>query len=296
LKTKQAERNKHTDFVTSVSWNASNELFSCSDDFKVMKWDINGEHQGTEVEIETPMTGISWQPATRGVSEVFAVSMTDGSFKLVNKTGRVEKQVAEAHVGAITAINWSHDGSTLATSGEDGQVKVWARSGMLRTVLVQQGRPIYSVSWSPGSNKILFSSEKTLSIKPMQAGKTVSWKAHEGCVLACDWNPSNSLIISGGEDCKYKIWDDFGRNLFTSQAYDYVITSISWSPNGQLFAVGAYNMLKLCDKTGWTYSITKPETGSVMNLAWTVDGTICAGAGGNGAVVFGYIVDKQLSW
>ena len=44
LKTKQAERNKHTDLVTSVSWNASNELFSCSDDFKVMKWDINGEH------------------------------------------------------------------------------------------------------------------------------------------------------------------------------------------------------------------------------------------------------------
>jgi intraflagellar transport protein 80 len=70
--------------------------------------------------MDVPMTGLGWQPATRGVSEVFAVSFTDGSFKLVSKTGRVEKHVTDAHTGAITSIKWSHDGSTLATSGEDG--------------------------------------------------------------------------------------------------------------------------------------------------------------------------------
>jgi intraflagellar transport protein 80 len=47
LKTKQADRNKHTDFVTAVSWNATNELFSCSDDHKIIKWDINGDYVDT---------------------------------------------------------------------------------------------------------------------------------------------------------------------------------------------------------------------------------------------------------
>ena len=38
-------------------------------------------------------------------------------------------------------------------------------------------------------------------------------------------------------------------------------------------------MLRLCDKTGWTYSFDKIDTGSLMKIVWSPDGTICAGAG-----------------
>jgi intraflagellar transport protein 80 len=31
------------------------------------------------------------------------------------------------------------------------------------------------------------------------------WKAHDGLILKVAWNPSNNLIISGGEDCRYKV-------------------------------------------------------------------------------------------
>ena len=31
------------------------------------------------------------------------------------------------------------------------------------------------------------------------------WKAHDGIILKVDWNSVNNLIISGGEDCKYKV-------------------------------------------------------------------------------------------
>ena len=70
--------------------------------------------------------------------------------------------------------------------------------------------------------------------------------------------------------------------LYSSNAYAYVINSIKWSPNGEYFAVGAFEMLKLCDKTGWTYSFNKTNVGSLMKLVWSSDSTICAGAGGNG--------------
>jgi len=32
------------------------------------------------------------------------------------------------------------------------------------------------------------------------------WKAHEQIILKCDWNTVNNLIISGGEDCRYKVY------------------------------------------------------------------------------------------
>ncbi|KAJ7333192.1 Intraflagellar transport protein 80 [Desmophyllum pertusum] len=141
------------------------------------------------------------------------------------------------------------DGSAMVTVGEDGQVKIWSRSGMLRSTLVQTGTPVYSVAWSPDSDHILHTSGKQLVIKPLQAAaKPVQWKGHDGVVLKVDWNPINNLIISGGEDCKYKVWDSYGRVLYSSMLHEYPITSISWVPDGELFAVGSFNTLRLCDK------------------------------------------------
>ena len=114
-----------------------------------------------------------------------------------------------------------------------------------------------------------------------------------------DWNPCNHLILSAGEDCKYKLWDNYGRLIYTSAPYDYVITSVAWSPNGEYFAAGAYGMLKLCDKSGfkiiyiltllyfkliyifikrWTHSFNKTNCGSLMKISWSSDGTMCSAA------------------
>jgi intraflagellar transport protein 80 len=136
-----------------------------------------------------------------------------------------------------------------------------------------------------------------LNIVPTLPGnKPLSWKAHDGVVLQADWNAANSLIVSCGEDCKYRVWDQYGRQLYSSLPYDHVVTSVKWSPNGEMFAVGAFEMLRLCDKTGWTHSFDKPESGSVLSLSWNNDGTVVAGAGGSGAVIFGYTVDRQMAY
>ncbi|OMJ95505.1 hypothetical protein SteCoe_1102 [Stentor coeruleus] len=297
LKIKQQEKRKHSEMVTAVGWTSSNQLYSCSDDNSVYVWDMNGEAESSPFTLDTPVTSMSWQPAARGISETLALSCTDGSFKIVNRSGRVEKQITKAHEGAVICIKWSHDSSTIATGGEEGDVKIWAKTGILRSTLAQNGKAVFAVAWSPNSEQLLFASHRHITIKYIQAGqKQIQWKAHEGCVLAVDWNPTNNLIISGGEDCKYKIWDCFGRNLYSASPYEYVITSVAWSPNGQLFTVGAYDMIRLCEKTGWTYSFVKPNSGSIMNLSWSLDGTMLAGAGGNGSVVFGYLVDKKASW
>ncbi len=55
-------------------------------------------------------------------------------------------------------------------------------------------------------------------------------------------------------------------------------------------------MFKLCDKTGWTYSFHKTNIGSIMKISWSADGTMCAGASGNGSVIFGEVVDRQLNY
>mmetsp|Transcript_39014 Transcript_39014/g.38632 ORF Transcript_39014/g.38632 Transcript_39014/m.38632 type:complete len:501 (+) Transcript_39014:753-2255(+) len=55
-------------------------------------------------------------------------------------------------------------------------------------------------------------------------------------------------------------------------------------------------MIRLCDKSGWSYSFNKHEGGSLMKLSWDRYGNVVAGAGGNGYVVFGNIIDRHLTW
>jgi WD40 repeat protein len=126
----------------------------------------------------------------------------------------------------------AHAGNAIATSGEDGQVKIWSRSGMLRSTIMEAEDPVYCLAWggSAGS-QLLVCSGSTVSIRSLQgvasgpaagagsgisssrgAGNNsssnvqVSWKAHEGVVLKADWNAITGLIVTGGEDCKYKVW------------------------------------------------------------------------------------------
>lgn len=47
-----------------------------------------------------------------------------------------------------------------------------------------------------------------------------------------------------------KVWDSYGRLLYQSKPAETVITSVSWAPDGDTFAVGSFNSLRLCDKTG----------------------------------------------
>lgn len=77
---------------------------------------------------------------------------------------------------------------------------------MLRSTLSQNSSPVYSAAWSPDNNQVLYACGTNLTIKPLQANaKATQWKAHDGIILDIEWNPCNNLIISGGEDCKYRV-------------------------------------------------------------------------------------------
>ncbi|NXG08602.1 IFT80 protein, partial [Sakesphorus luctuosus] len=291
------------ELVSCVGWTTADELYSCSDDHQVMKWNPLTSETTRVVKLPDDFypLDLHWFPRSVGGkkqphSETFVLTSSDGRFHLISKLGRVERSV-EAHCGAVLGGRWNYEGTALVTVGEDGQVKIWSKSGMLRSTLAQQGSPVYSVAWGPDSDRVLFTSGKQLVIKPLQPNaKVLQWKAHDGLILKTDWNPVNDLILSAGEDCKYKVWDSFGRALYSSQPHGHPITSLAWAPDGQLFAVGSFNTLRLCDRAGWSYCLEKPSTGSILGIGWCSDGTQLAGACGNGHVLFAHVVEQRWEW
>ena len=271
-----------------------------------------------------------------GGSEVFAIGCSDGSVKILGRHGRIEANARSAHNGAVTRVRWNHEGTALMSVGEDANVRIWSSDLTERSRLavgsigggVQHDGAeaagvggavagVYCCCWSGDGDAILLTHGKCLVIKSIGSGAGVAgasgasgvsgasgaggnraqrWKAHEGVVLGCDWNPLNNTIVSCGEDCRYKVWDCFGRLLFQSSTMDHAVTSIAWSPDGSVFAVGMYNVIRLCDRAGWTYDRVKCDSGSLYDLVWTVDGTQICGAGANGSLVLATLLEKTAAW
>ncbi|KAK6619099.1 hypothetical protein RUM44_003481 [Polyplax serrata] len=272
------------------------------DDHVLMRWTTHSNESIKICDLPEDLypTEMHWFPkimsAGRKPSDLLLITSADGKFHLLHKNGRFEKSV-EAHKGAALVGQWSYDGAGILTAGEDGQAKIWSRSGMLRSTIAQEDSPIYAAVWGPDSNQVLLAQGKTLIIKPLTPNtRPTRWKAHDGLILKVAWNQKNNLIVSGGEDCKYKVWDALGRQLYSSAPAEYPITSLAWAPGGEVFVVGSFNTLKLCDKIGWSHSLDKPNSGSIYALSWSLDGTQLAGACSNGSIIFAHILERRIEW
>ncbi|XP_048961785.1 intraflagellar transport protein 80 homolog isoform X2 [Canis lupus baileyi] len=227
LKISLLKEPKHQELVSCVGWTTAEELYSCSDDHQIVKWNLLTGETSQIVKLPDDIYPIDlhWFPKSLGIkkqtqAESFVLTSSDGKFHLISKLGRVEKSV-EAHCGAVLAGRWNYEGTALVTVGEDGQIKIWSKTGMLRSTLAQQGTPVYSVAWGPDSEKVLYTAGKQLIIKPLQ-------------------------------------------------------------PNAKVLQ--------------WSYALEKPNTGSIFNIAWSIDGTQIAGACGNGHVVFAHVVEQRWEW
>ncbi len=276
------------------------ELVTAGDDGSLQRW-VPGldalEATGPAAEAGVAVTGMAWLGSGGrggggggggGAGTVVALACSDGTLRLFNAlTGREEKQAAATSAGAAVCVAADADGAVLATGGEDGSVKVWSRAGMLRATVATADAPVFAVSWSAGADRILFASGRSLAIKSVagdRAGKaSVSWTAHDGPVLCADWSPVHSLVVSGGEDGKYKVWDSEGRALFASAALLHPVTSVAWSPRGESFAAGGFETLRLCDRAGWSLARQSLAASGVGSGKAAAAGEAAAGAGGSAA-------------
>eukprot|EP00484_Ammonia_sp_Unknown_P024564 CAMPEP_0197028854 /NCGR_PEP_ID=MMETSP1384-20130603/8445_1 /TAXON_ID=29189 /ORGANISM="Ammonia sp." /LENGTH=824 /DNA_ID=CAMNT_0042457919 /DNA_START=11 /DNA_END=2485 /DNA_ORIENTATION=+ len=300
----------HEGMVYNVCWNpVNNELVSIADDKQLLSWRMNREaalDDGIHQNVYTPKKVLSLSHHCLATSwcpdqSFLAAAFTDGSLRIISfeKSSsmlKIDKVIENAHHGAVICLAWSLDGTALVTGGEDGVIKQWSRSGNLRSKLFQSSNAIHSVSWSPNNQCIVYASDKFVGIQSVQGKlkKSKKWKAHSGIVLCLDWNPINNVLITGGEDCHYRIWDEFGRLIYCSKVFNYPITALSWSSNGKYFAVGSYNLALLCDAQGWIHHEMNLKHGSVLSVNWTPDSTHLSMGCANGHVLFGQITNRSI--
>lgn len=139
------------------------------------------------------------------------------------------------HEGEVTNLAWSPDGRLLASTGKDGRLLVHDVPARLVLLEKKKGRELHAVAFHP-------------------RGTALAYGGHDRQVYQHDL--------------------ETGREEIVSQSQPYIITSLGYSPDGELLAVGDES----CDI--WLYKLKSKELAFhnkhhlecwLGNVAWTPD-------------------------
>lgn len=206
----------------------------------------------------------------------------------------------EGRQGPVSSIAMSSDGKTLAMGAEDRTVRlVDVTSG--RTIGPIRGHrdKVASVAVSPDGALLASGSyDRTVQIWDITSGRNVRiLKGHKGIVLSVRFSPDGALLASGSVDKSLRLWDtsavrredradgttvvgprvwvhaNFGGALRTLEARSGLVTSVCFSPDGSLLAIGSDNgAVRIIEiGSGRTLRLFKAHVKSIESLAFTSD-------------------------
>jgi len=145
------------------------------------------------------------------------------------------------HSGKASSIAVSHDGSTLASGGDDNTIKLWhlGTGELLQTLNGDSGR-VLAINLSP-DGQILASSHRTsdrscIKIWQLDNGELLeTLTGHHKWIYSLAISPNGQTLVSGGH--KIKTWDlRTGTPLHTLTGHKKLVYSLAISPDGERFA------------------------------------------------------------
>lgn len=107
----------------------------------------------------------------------------------------------------VWSVALSPDGQTIASGGEDGTVKLWARNtGNLIRTLPKDEEEIYTVAFSPDGHHLMSGAHDIKIWNPQTGELRTTLPGHSKDVTAVAVTPDGKALISGGKDWAIKLW------------------------------------------------------------------------------------------
>lgn len=160
----------------------------------------------------------------------------------------------KGHDGLVAVVAFSNDGKFLATSGNDGVVKIWdyATGKEFKVLKVSPDKPVPAVAFNNDGTIIATGGEdKSIRFWNPNDGKMTKElaKGHTAIVLSLAFSPDGKYLVSAGADKVVKLWDvKDAKELKSYATHKGSVYSVSFSKDGNQFAsCGEDGLVKVYD-------------------------------------------------
>jgi WD40 repeat protein len=147
--------------------------------------------------------------------------------------------ILTAHTDEVWHVAFSHDGTKLASVGQDKEAIIWS-VGPLQDdfeVLFRFGPhtgPICHAAWSQDDSMLLTSTQDgEVIVWDVATGSKKEYREHIYSVGTASWLPDNQHFVTGGMDGKIVMWNTDGTKLHTWLANPYRVQALAVSPDGK---------------------------------------------------------------
>ncbi|MBP5974326.1 CHAT domain-containing protein [Brasilonema sp. CT11] len=267
---------RHESDVFSIAFSADGKtLISASQDNTIKFWRVEDGKVLKTLVYNNPVRSVSINQdgllALGGLDFDIKLWRTDGN-DVISLTG---------HSQVLNNISLSHNSKTVATGGNDQQIKLWNKlNGKELRTLVGHESNIITTSFSP-DDSILASGDsdgKIILWNPVNGTKYKVLKAHDKRVGNISFSPDGMILASVSDDKTIKLWNQKGNLIappFPEQKNE--VKSISFSPDGKMIASGSVDTITL-----WNVELRQPiqilrgHTGAVNSVSFSSDGKMLA--------------------
>jgi WD40 repeat protein len=186
------------------------------------------------------------------------------------------------HTDLVRSVAFSRDKGRLASSGDDGTIRVFDLKTRKQIALCRPPHKADQIAMSPDGTLIASAGHDLVHLWDAATGKEKAvLRGHANYVVAVAFSANGRLLASGSYDKTVRVWDVAGRReLQVLRGHTGTTNAVAFSPIGeQLVSGSADKTLRLWDlDTGKSYEL-EGSAGPVTTVAYSPGGhrIVCAG-------------------